>query len=228
MQPSVATNLETETSPGLLSALLGIYGLAYRWFTSYSYGKRLCELLGRSWRIGLWADAFPEAGHASNAKQTQEVAVTPTGQAGPLSSCVKTNAGGSVSLKEMCTAQYFFFCVRKRPGGRNSYTAQNQSKTRLGSWENKQPVRLEWGCEDVSGVVLKITYWQPRLHVISHDASRIMQMVTQSQQTECFLKPLDACRTPPSVKRPLNICAQSVHGKHGTQKLIGWVRASHL
>lgn len=25
MQPSLATNLETETSPGLLSALLGIY-----------------------------------------------------------------------------------------------------------------------------------------------------------------------------------------------------------
>lgn len=40
MQPSVVTNLETESSPGLLSALLGIYGLQYRWFTLRSKNTR--------------------------------------------------------------------------------------------------------------------------------------------------------------------------------------------
>lgn len=38
MQPSVATNLDTESSPGFLSALLGIYGFPYRWFTPHSAG----------------------------------------------------------------------------------------------------------------------------------------------------------------------------------------------
>lgn len=71
---------------------------------------------------GFGPTRFPEAGHASNAKHTQEVAVTPTGQAGPLSSGVKTNASGSVGLKEMCTAQYFFFFACVRDLGEETHT----------------------------------------------------------------------------------------------------------
>lgn len=47
MRPSVATNWDTEPSPGLLSALLGIYGFLYRWFTPHSWG---------SWKGGgMWS-----------------------------------------------------------------------------------------------------------------------------------------------------------------------------
>lgn len=55
-------------------------------------------------RLGSGPTRLPAAGYAFIAKHTQEVAVTPTGQAGRLPSGVKTNASESVSLKEMCAA----------------------------------------------------------------------------------------------------------------------------
>lgn len=57
---------------------------------------------------GFGPERFPEAHHAFNAKHTQEEAVSPTGQAGPLSCGVKTDVSGSVSLKEMCSAHFIF------------------------------------------------------------------------------------------------------------------------
>lgn len=99
MQPSVATNLETETSPGLLSALLGIYGLPYRWFTAYSYGKRLWtpgQVLaerGADLRFSLGGSG----GHYHR-------------QAQPLSRGVKLNVSQSVRVK--CAQLNIFACPR--------------------------------------------------------------------------------------------------------------------
>lgn len=113
MQPSVATNLETETSPGLLSALLGIYGLPYRWFTAYSYGKRLCELLGRSSWSGVRTYAFPGGGGGEWRSLPQE---SPAALPRCQTECKL------ICQTKMCTAQYF--CMSKRPEGRNSCTVR--------------------------------------------------------------------------------------------------------
>lgn len=82
MQPSVATNLETESSPGLLSALLGIYGFPYRWFTSYSRGTGLWThgqvLLGQ----GLDLHISPGR-PCFHTKPTQKAAVITAGKPSP-------------------------------------------------------------------------------------------------------------------------------------------------
>lgn len=89
-QPSVATNLDTESSPGLLSALLGIYGFLYRWFTPHSWGDwgwvgagGGCEVMGRFYWVRAWTWVFLLAGHAFTLERPQNAAVITPASLGP-------------------------------------------------------------------------------------------------------------------------------------------------
>lgn len=83
MQPSVATNLETESSPGLLSALLSIYGFPCI-DESPRFPKALCcALMGWSCWVRIWTFTFCPGKPCFHTKPTRKVAAITAGKPNP-------------------------------------------------------------------------------------------------------------------------------------------------